>query len=58
MRFSISVKMYSGALKAIAAIPESVWTPNPYFLDGAEVAETEYTPFAKRPGPRPVRPFR
>jgi len=55
VRFSISVKMYSGAKNAIAAIPDSDWTPIPYFLEGAEVAETTYTPFASQRGQKAVR---
>ena len=55
VRFSISVKMYSGAKNAIATIPDSDWTPIPYFLEGAEVAETTYTPFASQRGQKPVR---
>jgi hypothetical protein len=43
VKFSISVKMYSGAKKSIATIPDSAWTPIPYFLEGAEVPETTYT---------------
>ena len=38
----------------IEAIPEEAWTPIPYWIDGgADVAETDYTPFAaegRRPG--------
>jgi len=29
--------------------------PIPYFLEGAEVAETTYTPFSKNPGQKSVR---
>ncbi len=45
----------------IAAIPDDEWTPIPYFLDGADVAETTYRPFGKKGQPcrlivRRVRP--
>lgn len=53
-RFSVTAKMTKALHKAIAAIPEDAWTPIPYFLEGAAVAETTYTPFTKR-GTRPVR---
>lgn len=61
VRFSITVKLNKALHKAIAAIPETAWTPIPYFLDGADVAETTYTPFGKNGTPvrlivRRVRP--
>jgi len=41
---------------AMEAIPGAAWIPIPYWLDGgAYVAETVTTPFADRPGARPVR---
>ena len=57
VRFSITVKLN----KAIAAIGDDAWVPIPYFLDGADVAETTYTPFGKNGTPtrlivRRVRP--
>ena len=48
VRFSITVKQNPALRKAIAAIHTSSWTPIPYFLDGADVAETEYRPFGKK----------
>ena len=40
----------------IEAIPETDWTPIPYWMDGAaDVAETNYTPFQSEPGAAPVR---
>ena len=48
MRFSITAKMNPAIRKAIAAIPDDTWTPIPYFLDGADVAETSYRPFGKK----------
>ena len=49
VRFSITAKLHKGAIyAAIGAIDESAWTPIPYFLDGADVAETTYQPFVKK----------
>lgn len=48
VRFSITVKMNPAIRKAIAAIPETAWVPIPYFLDGADVAETTYRPFGRK----------
>lgn len=49
VRFSITAKLYKGKItEAIAAICESAWTPIPYFLDGAAVAETTYRPFGAK----------
>lgn len=51
VRFSITAKLYKGQItEAIAAIDESAWIPIPYFLDGADVAETAYRPFGQRGG--------
>ena len=55
VRWSITAKMSHGLQKIIAAIPEEDWVPIPYFMEGAAVAETSYTPFAARKGARPVR---
>jgi hypothetical protein len=47
VRFSVSAPLNKAIRKAIAAIPESAWTPIPYWLDGgADVAETTYTAFS------------
>jgi len=46
--FSITVKLNPAIHKAISAIPEDAWVPIPYFLDGADVAETTYRPFGKK----------
>jgi len=62
VRFSITAKLHKGAIHtAIAAIDESAWSPIPYFLDGAAVAETTYRPFGAKGRPcrlivRRVRP--
>ena len=46
--FSITVRLNPAIRKAIATIPENAWVPIPYFLDGADVAETTYRPFGKK----------
>ena len=51
--FSITAKLHKAVVRTIEAIPEEAWVPIPYFLDGADVAETTYTPFGRRG--RPVR---
>jgi hypothetical protein len=48
VRFSITVKLNKALHKTIAAIPDDAWVPIPYFLDGADVAETTYRPFGKK----------
>jgi len=48
MRYSITVKLNKALHTAIAAIDDKAWTPIPYFLDGADVAETTYRPFGKK----------
>lgn len=56
VRFSITVRSNVKLRTAIEAIPDAAWTSIPYWLDGgADVAETVTTPFAERPGARPVR---
>jgi hypothetical protein len=47
VRFSISAPLNKAIRKAIDGIPESAWTPIPYWLEGgADVAETAYTAFS------------
>lgn len=46
--FSITVKLNPAIHAAIAAIPEDAWVAIPYFLDGADVAETTYRPFGRK----------
>jgi hypothetical protein len=48
VRFSITVKLNPAIRKAIATIPEGAWVAIPYFLEGADVAETTYRPFGKK----------
>ena len=61
VRFSITARMPSGLRAAIEAIPEDAWEPIDYFLPGAGVAETTWTPFIRdhagdyRNAPEPVR---
>jgi hypothetical protein len=45
VRFSITVRQSPALGKVIATIGDDTWTPIPYFLDGADVAETTYRPF-------------
>jgi hypothetical protein len=56
VRFSITVRQHRSIRRLIEAIPEDVWTPIPYWLEGgADVAETTYTPFGSEKNAVPVR---
>ena len=56
VRFSITVRQHARLRNLIEAIPETDWTPIPYWMDGAAaVAETTYTPFQSEPDAVPVR---
>jgi hypothetical protein len=56
VRFSITIRQHRAVRRLIEAIPESAWTPIPYWIEGgADVAETTYTPFAGEKDARPVR---
>ena len=56
VHFSITVRQHRSIGRLIEAIPDDAWTPIPYRLDGgADVAETEYTPFADQKDAAPVR---
>ena len=56
VRFSITVRQHQSLRNLIEAIPETDWTPIPYWMDGAaDVAETSYTPFQSEPDAAPVR---
>ncbi len=56
VRFSITVRQHPSVRNIIEAIPETDWTPIPYWMDGAaDVAETTYTPFQHEPDAVPVR---
>ena len=56
VRYSITVRQHQSLRNLIEAIPETDWTPIPYWMDGgADVAETEYTPFQHEPDAAPTR---
>ena len=56
VRYSITVRQHARLRNIIEAIPETDWTPIPYWLDGAaDVAETIYVPFQDEPDAAPVR---
>ena len=56
VRFSITVRQHVSVRNIIEDIPETDWTPIPYWMEGAaDVAETEYTPFGSEPDAVPVR---
>ena len=56
VRFSITLPQRRSVRRLIEAIPDDAWTPIPYWLaGGADVAETEYTPFAQEKDAAPVR---
>ena len=50
VRFSITIRQSASLRSLIEAIPETDWTPIPYWMDGtAAVAETTYVPFTYVP---------
>ena len=55
VRFSITIRQHKSLRHLIEAIPEDAWTPIPYWMDGADVAETTYTPFQAEADAAPVR---
>jgi hypothetical protein len=56
VRFSITIRQHKGVRRLIEVIPETAWTPIPYWIDGgADVAETTYTPFRDAKDAVPVR---
>ena len=56
VRFSITVRQHARLRSLIEDIPETDWTPIPYWMEGAaDVAETTYTPFGSEPDAAPVR---
>ena len=56
VRYSITIRQHKSLRNLIEAIPETDWTPIPYWMDGAaDVAETTYTPFQNEPDAAPVR---
>jgi len=48
VRFSITMRLQKGLQARLAALPEEAWTPIPYFMAGAAVAEITYAPFGKQ----------
>ena len=56
VRYSITVRQRPSLRHLIEAIPEGDWTPIGYWMDGgADMAETEYTPFKSAPDAAPAR---
>ena len=56
VRFSITLRQHKSVRGLIEAIPDTAWTPIPYWIDGgADVAEIAYTPFRDRKDALPVR---
>ena len=56
VRYSITIRQHRSVRNIIEAIPETDWTPIPYWMEGAaDVAETTYTPFQHEPDAVPVR---
>ncbi len=56
VRFSITIRQHARLRNLIEAIPETDWTPIPFWMDGAgDVAETIYTPFQGESDTAPVR---
>ena len=56
VRYSITIRQFAGVRRLIEAIPDDAWSPIPYWIeDGADVAETTYTPFADQKDAVPVR---
>ena len=55
VRFSITVRQHARLRNIIEDIPETDWSPIPYWMEGAaDVAETTYTPFDSQPDAVPV----
>ena len=53
VRYSITIRQHKSLRNIIEAIPETDWTPIPYWMEGAaDVAETSYAPFRVSPMPR------
>ena len=56
VRYSITIRQHPQLRNIIEAIPETEWTPIPYWMDGAaDVAKTRYVPFESKPDAAPVR---
>ena len=52
VRFSITARQDKRIKAAIEAIPESAWTPIPYWLSTPEVSGADETPYTASPGRR------
>ena len=50
VRFSITIRRRTRLRNLIEAIPEEDWTPVPYWMDGADVAETTCRGRLRSPG--------
>lgn len=46
--FSVTAKLNTAVHKVIQSLPDDVWAPIPYFMEGAGVAEAPYAPFGKK----------
>ena len=56
VRYSITIRQHKSLRNLIEAIPETDWTPIPYWMAGAaDVAEATYIPFQSEPDAAPVR---
>ena len=56
VRYSITIRQNKSLRNLIEAIPETDWTPVPYWMDGAaDVAETTCIPFQNDSDAAPVR---
>ena len=56
VRYSITIRQHQSVPNVIEAIPETEWTPIPYWMEGAaDVAETTYTAFQSEPDAASVR---
>ena len=51
VRFSLTLRLHKQLRALLAGLPEEAWTAIPYFLPGAGVAETTYTPFGRKGTP-------
>ena len=56
VRYSITIRQHQSVRNVIEAIPETEWTPIPYWMEGAaDVAETTYMASQSEPDAAPVR---
>ena len=57
VRFSIAIRQRARLRNLIEAIPEDAWTPIPYWMDGADAAETTYRACLRSLKPNVIRNF-